>query len=126
MAQLLAFHMTGDRLRALTLLCASRKIRLIRPPETVGAETIEALFSGRPAASEEPLSFDRELWVLHGFSNTEVNALLDGWRRMKQPPVRLKAMTTPTNAAWTVNALYAELSQEDAAMHGEGQPVHQA
>ena len=52
--------------------------------------------------------------------NTAVNRFLQTAKQMRYAPVALKAILTPTNAAWTPVQLCAELKQERAAiMQGE-------
>ena len=45
-------------------------------------------------------------------------------RRAGVRPVALKAVLTPTNAAWDSNALYAELCKEREAISAGSASVH--
>ena len=117
MAKLLAFSVPADRLFRLSMLCASIGAEFEPvPPERCG-ETLGALAAGSGGArGAKPLP--EEMLVMAGFPDAMIDALLDGWRKAGLAPVRLKAVLTPTNAAWTPARLQAELLREDRMMRG--------
>ena len=59
--------------------------------------------------------------VMANFPAGMMNTFLGLFRRMSIAPVALKAMLTPTNAAWDSEKLHEELAGEHRAMtSGEG------
>ena len=66
-------------------------------------------------AARQPL--DAEMVVFCGLTDSLLERFLYELRRMGT--VEYKAVLTPTNAAWTGAALFAELEQEHRAMHGK-------
>lgn len=116
---ILAFGFAPERLGRLRTLCAVEKLRL-RPvsPEEYG-QSIGALSGLLPPAevSAEAGEIGEEMLVLCGLSEAALDRFLRGFRRQGILPVALKAVLTPTNAAWTAPALYEELRREHEAMH---------
>ena len=68
-------------------------------------------------------TFSEEMLVMHGLSQTQFSALLDGLRSAGAG-VALKAVVTETNAAWDSLRLHRELSAEHAAMARRKKSVH--
>lgn len=65
------------------------------------------ILSGRFRSGPE---FSENLIIFHGLSSNELNDSVD---RLRDSGVAaLKAVTTPTNLGWTVEALYRELCRE--------------
>ena len=65
--------------------------------------------------------FEDEMLVMANFPAGMMNTFLGLFRRMGIAPVALKAMLTPTNAAWDSEKLHEELAGEHRAMtSGEG------
>ena len=73
---------------------------VLPPPETVS-----------PA---EP--FSDEMIVMAHFRPGMLDAFLNGFRQSRIPPVKLKAMLTETNAAWTAPQLHAAIKEEHEQM----------
>lgn len=71
-------------------------------------------------AARQPL--DAEMVVFCGLTDSLLERFLYELRRMGT--VEYKAVLTPTNAAWTGAALFAELEQEHRAMHGKSPERH--
>ena len=63
--------------------------------------------------------FDESIMVLCGFSRARMDVLFDAMRGAGAPPPGRKAILTPTNMGWTLDALYEELGREHEAMHGQ-------
>ena len=82
-------------------------------PERFGA-TLEALLRGDGTAAPVDAPFGEELLVLAQLSEGQLDALL-AQLRQQRCSIALKAVLTPTNAGWTVQALYEELCRERAA-----------
>ena len=71
------------------------------------------------AAPTDGAPFDDELVIFYGLTEPQLDAMLAYIRRAGG--VRLKAVVTPTNAAWSVSALCRELEAERAALARQGQ-----
>lgn len=91
------------------------------PPERQGL-TVEALVNGDTAEGAADDSFTEELLVLCGVGAGAMNLLLAELRR-RHVPIALKAVMTPTNAAWTVHQLHGELCREREAI-AKGESAH--
>ena len=114
----LACNLSPERAARIRGLCAVWKLRFHAvPPEAFG-EPVGALAgvlapTGAPAP-EAP--FAEEMLVLCHLREQALQGFLHGFRRAAIPPVALKAVLTPTNAAWTAQALHDELRREHEAM----------
>ncbi|MFR8977298.1 MAG: DUF3783 domain-containing protein [Christensenellales bacterium] len=75
----------------------------------------------RPAGA----GFEDEMLVMANFPAEMMNAFLGLFRRMGIAPVALKAMLTPTNAAWDSEKLHAEIAGEHQAMMNGKEKRHQ-
>ena len=69
--------------------------------------------------------FEDEMLVMANFPAGMMNAFLSLFRRMGIAPVALKAMLTPTNAAWDSEKLHAEIAGEHQAMMNGKEKRHQ-
>ena len=77
-----------------------------------------------PGGSWEGEAFSDEMLVMAHFPAPLLQAFLQGMRRAGVRPVALKAVLTPTNAAWDSNALHAELCKEREAITAGSASVH--
>lgn len=96
--------------------------RLVKREEyglTLG-ELAEGKHAETPWTGED---FSEELLVLVNCPGPLLDRFLQGFRRHKIPPVSLKAVLTPTNAAWNASQLRAELVREREAIR-QGQEAH--
>ena len=111
---LLCYNLTGEKMQKIRLAAMRLKIR-VRPVEKAEyAQTIAALCGAEDAreAAYTGAGFEDEMLVMANFP---------AFRRMSIAPVALKAMLTPTNAAWDSEKLHEELAGEHRAMtSGEG------
>ena len=74
---------------------------------------------GLPVAAPVSASnegFDEPMLVMCGLDEAALNAFLTALRYAPLPPIPLKAVLTPTNAAWNALTLHRELSREHAEM----------
>lgn len=97
---------------ALPQLCALRALRLRTLEEADLDRTLLSLSQGlRPAQPPAPgASLPEPLMILCGLSQGQLDSLL---RALRQQEITcLKAVLTPTNAAWTLRTLYGELVRE--------------
>ncbi len=83
--------------------------RDISPQEQLSR--ISDLLSGTPKAMGSGKPFRDEMLIMDGFSHQDLNFLLNEMIRTGHT-VSLKAVTTPTNLAWTVIQLHAQLLAE--------------
>ncbi len=126
-ATVLAFHVPAERLARLRMVCMRTGL-LLRPIEDAElSRPIGALCSVTPPSSEmlPAPDFDGEMLLFAHMSSAQVQQFLQVSRQMKAPSFPLKAVLTPTNAAWTAGQLYAELTAERAALEGDAGPRHQ-
>ena len=122
----LSYNLSPEREGRLRTLCAIEKIRLrpVKPQEygkPVGALAGLLPDTGLPQAA---IPFREEMLVLCGFSEQALNAFLRGFRKSGLTPVALKAVLTPSNAAWNSTQLCAELQREHEAMSGKSPSPH--
>ena len=89
--------------------------------DMAAAETARALAEDAREAAYTGAGFEDEMLVMANFPAGMMNTFLGLFRRMGIAPVALKAMLTPTNAAWDSEKLHEELAGEHRAMtSGEG------
>lgn len=76
-----------------------------------------ALPGFEPLPGQHPgLPFGEEMLVMFGFRGSMLNDLLRFFPETGLPPVRLKAMATPTNIHWNSLQLYETLRAERAQL----------
>lgn len=117
---ILAVRMVPERLGRVRTLCALERLRLRPVAPAEYGQPIGALAGLLPPSEAEAPEADvtEEMLILCGLSEAALSRFLQAFRRQGVPPVALKAVLTPTNAAWTVPALFRELCRERAAMNG--------
>ena len=127
--QILAYNFTAERLAALKLACMLLKVQLKAVPREAmlqplgaiagvpGVAPVEEGYSGAEAAEE--------MLIMCGLTRPELDRLLVAIKKGKLQQVALKAMLTPTNAAWNAVQLQQELAEEHAYMHGKQGPKPQ-
>ena len=111
----LLYEMHGKRAAKLRMVAMRFRIRVRPVARSEYALPIERLLDEPPAqdATGEPLP--EEMLVMARFPAGLMQAFLQGIRKSGLRPVSLKAMLTPTNAAWDSRALALELSKEREA-----------
>lgn len=65
---------------------------------------------------EDNQELQRQVMIMHGFTNRRLEELLQNMRRAGMPSIPLKAIVTPQNVNWTFRALYRELEREHEEM----------
>ena len=123
MPTLLLFNIAPQKraaLQVIALRCGCR-LRAV-PPERQGLP-LARLLAGEEeqAAPAEP--FAEELLVMDGLGQRQLDTVLTELRRRKVH-IPLKAVVTPTNAAWTASELYGELCREREAIQ-QGRREHE-
>lgn len=101
-------------------LCALRGLRLrpVDPGET--GRSLNSLALGKASEGVPAAPIPEPLLVLCGFSSAQLDSLLAALRKAGVPQGCLKAVLTPSNAGWTLSALYQELCRERHAMMSGG------
>lgn len=122
---ILTFNLTDARLSKLRFLCMKLGLAVKPVPAEDCCQPISALCGlSDPADAAPAESFSEEMLVFCHMDNAAVNRFLQTAKQMRFAPVALKAILTPTNAAWTPAQLCAELKQERAAVM-QGTTTHE-
>lgn len=124
---LLCYNLSGEKMQKIRLAAMRLKIR-VRPVEKDEyAQTVAALcgLEEKTDAAYVGAGFEDEMLVMANFPAGMMNAFLGLFRRMGIAPVVLKAMLTPTNAAWDSEKLHAEIAGEHQAMMNGKEKRHQ-
>lgn len=124
---LLCYNLSGENMQKIRLAAMRLKIR-VRPVEKDEyAQTVAALcgLEEKTDAAYVGAGFEDEMLVMANFPAGMMNAFLGLFRRMGIAPVALKAMLTPTNAAWNSEKLHAEIAGEHQAMMNGKEKRHQ-
>lgn len=122
---LLAFHVMGDRLNRLRFACMRQAILLSPVPPEDFTQPLGALCGLTPRLTEtppaEPLS--GEMLVMANLSRQQAERLLAALKQARLV-FPLKAVLTPTNAAWDAARLYRELTAEREAIARQEHASH--
>ena len=122
---ILTFNLTDARLSKLRFLCMKLGLMVKPVPAEDCCQPISALCGlSDPADAAPAESFSEEMLVFCHMDNAAVNRFLQTAKQMRFAPVALKAILTPTNAAWTPAQLCAELRDERAAVM-QGTTTHE-
>ena len=93
--------------------CAVQKLRLRTVTGGQLGCPLSALWSGTAVPEETPAPLPEPMLVFCGLTNAQLDRLRPALRKLGAGPC-LKAILTPTNAAWPFRALYEELCKERA------------
>ena len=124
---LLCYNLSGEKMQKIRLAAMRLRIR-VRPVEKDEyAQTVAALcgLEEKTDAAYVGAGFEDEMLVMANFPAGMMNTFLGLFRRMGIAPVALKAMLTPTNAAWNSEKLHAEIAGEHQAMMNGKEKRHQ-
>ena len=124
---LLCYNLSGEKMQKIRLAAMRLKIRVRPVEEDEYAQTVAALcgLEEKTDAAYVGAGFEDEMLVMANFPAGMMNAFLGLFRRMGIAPVALKAMLTPTNAAWNSEKLHAEIAGEHQAMMNGKEQRHQ-
>ena len=124
---LLCYNLSGEKMQKIRLAAMRLKIRVRPVEEDEYAQTVAALcgLEEKTDAAYVGAGFEDEMLVMANFPAGMMNAFLGLFRRMGIAPVALKAMLTPTNAAWDSEKLHAEIAGEHQAMMNRKEKRHQ-
>ena len=124
---LLCYNLSGEKMQKIRLAAMRLKIRVRPVEEDEYAQTVAALcgLEEKTDAAYVGAGFEDEMLVMANFPAGMMNAFLGLFRRMGIAPVALKAMLTPTNAAWDSEKLPAEIAGEHQAMMNGKEKRHQ-
>ena len=103
------------RMRVLALRLGIR-LRVVQPEEFALPVGVLAGVIAPPETVSPVEAFSDEMIVMAHFRSGMLDAFLNGFRQSRIPSVKLKAMLTETNAAWTAPALYAAIKEEHEQM----------
>lgn len=116
---LLTYHIAPAKLAKIQVLCMRLGIRVCPvEPEDYGAPL--AALAGLAEKGRYPAlagDFADEMLVMANFRPGMMDALLNGFRQSRIPPVPLKAMLTETNAQWNSVELHRAIAEEHELMH---------
>lgn len=122
---ILTFNLSDARLSKLRFLCMKLGLMVKPVPAEDCGQPISALCGlSDPADAAPTEAFPEEMLVFCHMDNAAVNRFLQTAKQMRFAPVALKAILTPTNAAWTPAQLCAELKDERAAVM-QGTTTHE-
>lgn len=124
---LLCYNLSGEKMQKIRLAAMRLKIRVCPVEKDEYAQTVAALcgLEEKTDAAYVGAGFEDEMLVMANFPAGMMNAFLGLFRRMGIAPVVLKAMLTPTNAAWDSEKLHAEIAGEHQAMMNGKEKRHQ-
>lgn len=124
---LLCYNLSGEKMQKIRLAAMRLKIRVRPVEEDEYAQTVAALcgLEEKTDAAYVGAGFEDEMLVMANFPAGMMNAFLGLFRRLGIAPVALKAMLTPTNAAWNSEKLHAEIAGEHQAMMNGKEKRHQ-
>lgn len=124
---LLCYNLSGEKMQKIRLAAMRLKIRVHPVEKDEYAQTVAALcgLEEKTDAAYVGAGFEDEMLVMANFPAGMMNAFLGLFRRMGIAPVALKAMLTPTNAAWNSEKLHAEIAGEHQAMMNGKEKRHQ-
>lgn len=113
---ILTFNLAEERLTKLRFLCMKLGCAVKPVPEADWGQPLSALCGlSAPEENAPSAPFADEMLVFCHMDNA-VNRFLQTAKQMRFRPVALKAILTPTNAAWSPVRLHAELTAERAAI----------
>ena len=114
----LCFNVQPEKLGRMRVLALRLGIRLrtVAPEEFALPVGALAGVLSAPESPERVEPFDDEMIHMAHFRPGMLDAFLNGFRQSRIPSVKLKAMLTETNAAWTAPALYAAIREEHEQM----------
>ena len=122
---ILTFNLSETRLSKLRFLCMKLGLAVKPIPAEDCCQPIGALCGlSAPVEAAPAENFAEEMLIFCHMDNAQVNRFLQTAKQMRFAPVALKAILTPTNAAWTPAQLCAELKDERAAVM-KGEAAHE-
>ena len=122
---ILTFNLSDARLSKLRFLCMKLGLGVKPVPAEDFSQPIGALCGVADRIDAAPAeAFPEEMLIFCHMDNAAVNRFLQTAKQMRYAPVALKAILTPTNAAWTPAQLCAELKDERAAVM-QGTTTHE-
>ncbi|MGN0795240.1 MAG: DUF3783 domain-containing protein [Aristaeellaceae bacterium] len=114
---ILGYNLPEARLAKLRFLCMKLGLLVKSVPQEDFSQPIGALCGvSERIDSPEAAALDGEMIVFCHMTSAMLDRFLQTARQLRLPPFPIKAMLTPTNAAWNAPRLYAELTQERNAL----------
>ncbi len=103
-----------------TLLLVGVRFKIV--PKEEYLRPIGQIFGVMDKTEIEPYTGDEleeEMIVMGGLSRSQIDYLLNGFRKNGAGTINIKAILTPTNGDWNAVDLFAELKKEHQIMHYE-------
>ena len=115
---ILCYNIQPEKLGRMRVLCLRLgiRVRVAQPAEFALPIGVLAGVADAPKNLAPAEPFDDEMLVMAHFQPGMLDAFLDGFRQSRIPSVALKAMLTPTNAAWPGHELHRAVAEEHAQM----------
>ena len=115
---ILAFNLNAPALDALGKICADLGLRMKAVPKEGFLMPLGGMIGMpvRSVSSPSAENFDEPMLVMCGLNEAKLNGFLQALRRSSVPAIPLKAVLTPTNAAWNALTLHEELRREHEQM----------
>ena len=114
----LCYNLQPEKLGRLRVLALRLGIgvRVVEPEQFALPVGALAGVLNAPETIEEAEPFSDEMLVMAHFRPGMLDAFLNGFRQSRIPSVKLKAMLTETNAAWSAARLHREILAEHEQM----------
>ena len=115
----LLYNCSGPEFSKLRQIFAMLRLRMRAVNPDQYHLTLAELAEGKGETGESQEPIQEAMLVFCGLGDAFLNQVLQVIRVAKLPPIPLKAVLTPSNAAWSFRALYGELCLERRAMAGD-------
>ena len=114
----LCYNLQPEKLGRLRVLALRLGIgvRVVEPEQFALPVGALAGVTETPETVEAVEPFTDEMLVMAHFRPSMLDAFLNGFRQSRIPSVKLKAMLTETNAAWSAARLHREIRAEHEQM----------
>ena len=114
----LCYNIRPEKLGRMRVLCLRLGIgvRVVEADKFALPVGVLAGVMDKPETVEAAEPFSDEMLVMAHFRPGMLDAFLNGFRQSRIPSVKLKAMLTETNAAWSAARLHREILAEHEQM----------
>ena len=115
---ILAFNLDDGAADALKKVCDSKKFRMKAVPRESFSMPLGGMVGLQVTGAVNAVTqgFDDPMLVMCGLDEHTLDTFLRVMRYSAVPPIPLKAILTPTNAAWSALTLHEELCREHEQM----------
>ena len=115
---ILAFNLSADGMEALRGVCGALGLRAKAVPRESFSMPLGGMVGLQVTGAVNAVTqgFDDPMLVMCGLDEHTLDTFLRVMRYSAVPPIPLKAILTPTNAAWSALTLHEELCREHEQM----------